>query len=238
MNKSLVRRDSLRVAVLLLATSLTIAVLPLTARVAKGVDPIANWPDLKALLHSEADKHAVRLDRGSRIILDASKGALAPDLSLLQVLAVNDPAVAIPANGILTFAVDVAEPMYVTGSVSIAAGPGDLRPGLRAYVLSDTTVVAAPMIYQEVPAGQTQIDFDLPGDMPGKKINLVRWHLTPGRHYISIAGPHYRAAGAFESIELHGLDTVAQRPDYTFALIADAHLGNVGEPSYKSWGPH
>ena len=236
MNRSFFRRDSLRAASLLL-TSLIIVMLPSTARVAKGLDAIANWPDLKALLHSEADKHPVRLSRGSSIILDASKGVLAPDLSLLQVLPVNDLTVAVPANGVLTFAVDVAEPMYVTGSVSIAAEAADLRPGLRAYVLSDTTVVAAPMIYQEVPAGQTQIDFDFPGEMPDKMVPLVRWRLRAGRHYISIAGPHYRAAGVFESLELHGLATVPQRPEHAFALIADAHLGNVGA-SYKSWSPH
>ena len=72
MNKSVVRRDSLKASGLLL-TSMIIVMLPLTARVAKGLDPITNWPNLKTLLHSEADKHPVRLSRGSGTIIDATK---------------------------------------------------------------------------------------------------------------------------------------------------------------------
>ena len=203
---------------------LAIALLPMTAGVAKALDPVENWPDLKDLLHSEADKRPVMLSRGSSITLDTRKAVLAPDLSLLQVSPVNDSTVQIPANGVLTCAVDVTEPMYVTGFVSLAADPADLRPGLRAYVFSDTTLVGAPMIYQKVPEGRAQIDFDLPGEMPDKKAPLGTWRLEPGRHYISIAGPHYRAAGDFESFELQGLDIVPETPKYTFVQISDTHL--------------
>jgi predicted MPP superfamily phosphohydrolase len=223
MNKS-PNRDGFLKAIGLLAVSLALAVLPMTAGVAEALDRMENWPELKALLHSEADKRPVTLSRGASVTLDARQAVLAPDLSLLQVSPVNDSTVQIPANGVLTFAVDVTEPMYVAGSVSIAADPADLRPGLRAYVLSDTTVVGAPMIYQKVPEGNTQIEFDLPGEMPAKKAVLRSWRLEPGRHYLSIAGPHYRAAGIFESLELQGLRIVPETPKYTFVQLSDTHV--------------
>ena len=187
------------------------------------IDPFANWPDLKSLLHAQADKRAVSLSRGSKLTLDASNAVLAPSLSLLKVSPVTGPTVTVPTNGVLTFAVDVTEPLYVAGSVSIAADPADIRPGLRAYVLSDTTVVGAPMIYQKAPPGG-QVDFDNPGKMPAKKAPLRTWRLEPGRHYISIVGSHHRAAGSFESLELQGLRIVPETPTYTFVSIPDTHL--------------
>ena len=207
---------------------LAIALLPMTAGAAKAVDPIENWPELKALLHSEADKRPVKLSRGASVSLDARQAVLAPDLSLLQVSPVIDSTVQIPDNGVLVFAVDVEEPMYVTGFVSLAADPADLRPGLRAYVMSDTTLVGVPMIYQKVPEGRAQIDFDLPGQMPDKRAPLRTWRLEPGRHYISIAGPHYRAAGIFEQLELQGERIVPETPTYTFVQISDTHLRQPG----------
>ncbi len=93
-------------AVDLLRASLAIALLLMIAGVAKALDPIANWPDLKALLHSQADSKAVTLSPGASLVLDASNAVLAPDLSLVQVNSVKDPTVVIPANGVLAFAVD------------------------------------------------------------------------------------------------------------------------------------
>ena len=141
--KRTLNRDPIQKTIVLLLLPLAIAVLPMTANVAKGLEPIANWPDLKSLIDTEVDKLAISLNRGSTITLDAGNAVLAPDLSLLKVSPVNGTTVEIPANGVLTFAVDVTEPMYVAGTVSIAADPADLRPGLRAYVLSDTTVIGA-----------------------------------------------------------------------------------------------
>ncbi len=188
-------------------------------------DPIATWPRLKSLLHARADERAVGLSRGSTLELDAGRAVLAADLGVVAVSPVSGPSVEVPANGVLTFAVDVDQPMYATGSVSIAADPRDLRPGLRAYVLSDATVVGAPMIHQALPAGDTQINFDLPGTTPAAKAPLRSWRLEPGRHYISIAGPHYRAAGVFERLELRGLSIEPQTPTYTFAHVPDVHMG-------------
>ncbi len=210
----------------LLALSLAIAVLPRTARASETVDPVENWPALKALLHKEADKRPASLCRGSTLKLHASNAVLAPDLSVLEASPVGDATVDVPANGVLAIAFDVTEPMYITGSVTIAADPQDLRPGLRAYVLSDTTVVGAPMIYQDVLEGHTQVDFDLPGDMPDEKTPLLKWLVAPGRHYMMVAGPHYRAAGVFKSLELRWLTDVPQTPKYTFVQMSDTHIGH------------
>ena len=97
-------RSNMR-AIVLVAVSLAIALLPMTARVAQGVDAIANWPDLKVLLHSQADTKVVTLSRSTNLILDARDAVLAPDLELLQVDDVTNPTVVVPANGVLTFAV-------------------------------------------------------------------------------------------------------------------------------------
>ena len=78
-------RSNMR-AIVLVAVSLAIALLPMTARVAQGVDAIANWPDLKVLLHSQADTKVVTLSRGTNLILDARDAVLAPDLELLPSL--------------------------------------------------------------------------------------------------------------------------------------------------------
>lgn len=235
MNKNLSRGGLLK-AIGLLVVSLAIAAGPMRAIEAKGLDPVDNWPKLKAMLHDAADKRAVSLSRGSSLSLNASNGTLAPNLSRLWVKSLSEPTVKVPANGILTFAIDVSEAMYVTGSVSIAAELGDLRPGLRAYVLSDTTVVGAPMIHQQAPPGG-QIDFNLPGEMPNKRSALRTWRLEPGRHYISIVGPSHRAIGIFEGLELRGLDRTVKTPVYSFAQLTDTHIGDAYH-GYTPWAPH
>jgi hypothetical protein len=111
----------------LLAASLAIAMLPVTARVAKGMDSINDWPALKTMLHSQADSKAVTLNRGASLTLDASNAVLAPDLSVLQVDSVNDPTVVVPNNGV----VDAADytvwrdSLGDTGSDLPADGTGD-----------------------------------------------------------------------------------------------------------------
>ena len=55
MNQNLFRRSSLKATVLAMA-SLAIVVLPMTARVAEGLNPTDNWPKLKSLLHEQAGK--------------------------------------------------------------------------------------------------------------------------------------------------------------------------------------
>ena len=79
------------------------------------------------------------------------------------------------------------------------------------------------MIHQKSPPGD-QIDFNRPGEMPAKRTPLRTWRLEPGRHYLSVAGPHYRAVGIFESVELQGLCIEPETPEYTFVQVSDTHL--------------
>lgn len=192
-------------------------------------DPaIETWPKLEAMLHAEADKHAARLSRGSRLVLEPSHGALAADIGRLEVSTAPTAAVDVPADGVLTFAVDVAEPTYVTGKVSLAPDK-DLRPGLRAYVLSNSTLVAAPMVaapaWQSVGNPMTGPAPDCQGAAPPVEVKLVQWLLTPGRHYLTIAGPHFRAAGRFQRMVIETVERIPQTPSYQFALLSDTHVG-------------
>ena len=193
-------------------------------------DPaIEVWPKLEAELHAAAGFRAVALCRGQRLILDATKGVLAPAIGRTEVKAVEGAAVEIPAEGLLTFAVDVAEPLYVTGAVELEPD-ADLRPGLRAYVLSDDTVVGAPMVraapWRNVGGAETGPAPDIRGERPAAGVRLAEWRLSKGRHYLTIAGPHFRSAGVFSRVELQALDRPAPEPLYAFALMADTHLGD------------
>ena len=209
--------------------AVSMVLLAMTAAVAMGADP-SRWMAVKSQLHAQADERAVRLSRGSTLALDAGDAVLAADLSVPDVAPVGGPAVEVPANGVLTFAVDVTESLYVSGTLFLAAGEQDLRPGLRAYVLCNTTVVGAPMIHQTTPPGD-QVDFDLPGTMPAREVSLRAWRLDPGRHYIHIAGPHFRPAGVFEGLRLQALCTVPRTPKYTFVQISDTHVFQGRSPA-------
>ena len=96
-----------------------------TAAVAMGADP-SQWTAVKSQLHAQADERAVRLSRGSTLALDAGDAVLAADLSVPDVAPVGGPAVEVPANGVLTFAVDVTD-----------AGFEDKRPLCRLRRVGD-----------------------------------------------------------------------------------------------------
>jgi hypothetical protein len=200
-------------------------------------DPaIEVWPKLESALHAAADRHATVLRRGQRLVLDASKGALAPSISRSEVRAADAASVAVPAEGLLTFAVDAEEPVVVTGTVRLEPA-ADLRPGLRAYVLSDATVVAAPVVkaapWRNVGGHETGAAPDLRGERPAAAVRLTEWRLSKGRHYLTVAGPHTRPAGVFVRFELQVLDRPAEEPLYPFALFADTHLGD-GRPEWMN----
>jgi predicted phosphodiesterase len=212
-------------------TGLLTAGLSLKAETGSGAKssnlPIDIWPELKPRLCAEADKNVVKLTSGSRITFDAANGALAPDIRNVSVQTLSDKTAVIPAEGFLTFAFDVDEPLYVTGTAFVVPD-GDLRPGLRFYVLSDDTVIAAPMV-----AAPAWVGVDKPGTGPapdcrGTKppdtVPLVKWFLAKGRHYITVAGPHFRPGGTFERLEIIALNDKVESPQYQFALVADSHL--------------
>ena len=189
--------------------------------------PIDIWPKLKPKLCAEADKKVVKLTPGSQITLDAANGVLAPDIRSVSVQSVGDKTAVIPSEGFLTFALDVAEPLYVTGTASVVPD-GDLRPGLRFYVLSDDTVVAAPMVAAPAWVGVGNAGTgpapDCRGTNPPDAVPLVKWFLSKGRHYITVAGPHFRPGGTFKRLEITALNNNVENPQYQFALVADSHL--------------
>ena len=200
-----------------------------TLRKADVPDPaIEVWPRLEKNMHAAADARAGSLRRGQRLELDARRAALAPATDQTGLVSVAESAVAVPSEGMLTFAVDVAEPLVVTGELELEPD-ADLRPGLRATVLSDDTVVGAPMV-KAAPwfnMGKPEIG-PAPavlGTKPAAKVKLTEWRLDKGRHYLTVAGPHRRPAGLFRRLTLQALEREAKAPLYTFALFADTHLG-------------
>lgn len=191
--------------------------------------PIATYPAIAAALSSQIERHAVTLQPGSELSLDGRSGVLAPGFDPEEKLSAGQDRMEIPADGILAFAVDAPKSMYVTGTLELEPD-SDLRPGLRATVLCDDTVVAAPMV--NFPAGWQSEGNALTGpapvcagDRPENRVQLTTWFMPAGRHTIMVAGPHFRPAGRFMRLQLRGLDRVAQEPLYQFAVASDTHLG-------------
>ena len=191
--------------------------------------PIKAYPTIAAGLRSQTDRRAVALPPGGEVSLDGRSGVLAAGFDPTVDLATGPETVAIPPDGMLAFAVDAPRAMYVTGVLELEPD-GDLRPGLRATVLCDDTVVAAPMVnfaagWQGEGNALTGPAPLCAGDPPPRRVELVAWFMPAGRHTIMVAGPHFRPAGRFVRLQLRGLDRAVQEPLYQFALLADTHLG-------------
>ena len=118
-------------------------------------------------------------------------------------------------------------PLYVTGTLRLTPG-NDLRPGLRAYVLSDDTVVAAPMVraeaWESVGNRQTGPAPEIAGPVPPEEVELATWLLPAGRHYLTVAGPHFRSAGTFQELRLRVLPRTVEEAALRVRFI-------VGHPS-------
>jgi predicted phosphodiesterase len=115
--------------------------------------------------------------------------------------------------------------MYVSGELLLAPD-ADLRPGLRAYVLCDTTLVGAPMVTaaEWSTAEVTDPAPRVAGRRVSREIALKEWLLPKGRHYLTVAGPHARSAGSFVALTLRALPRQVREPIYTFAFISDTHV--------------
>ncbi len=187
--------------------------------------PIAVYPQLQALLRSRADARAVPIGPGETLDLTATNGAFAADLARLEVTSPAAAALEISPDGLLCFAVDVAEPMYVSGSVSLKHGD-DLRPGLRACVLSDSTLVAAPMVVAPTwgPLKPQDAVPNIEGAPPPERVELAEWLLPQERRYLTVAGPHFRPAGEFLGLRIEPTGRPVHAPVMTFALLADTHV--------------
>ncbi len=193
--------------------------------------PMVAYPKLQPLLREQADARAVSIEPGETLDLDATDGAFAPDLAGQDVTSPDAPELQISADGLLSFAIDVAEAMYVTGSVSLKPDD-DLRPGLRACVLSDSTLVATPMVVAPAwgPLKTQEAVPDIEGTPPPERVELVEWLLSAGRHYVTVAGPHFRPAGEFRGLLITPTDRPVETPVVTFALLADTHLSQGHRP--------
>jgi len=204
--------------------------------------PAEAYPDLWRRLRAAADARISALPPVGTLVLQAENAALAPALEAPPVDMPRGPTAVVPSDGLLTFAVQVPAATYVEGVLTL--GPdSDLRPGLRATVLCDNTVVAAPMVraspWESEGNALTGPAPAILGDRPPDQVSLTKWLMPPGRHYLTIAGPHFRPGGEFRRLELVTLPTAAQRPVYRFALLSDTHLGSgsAGWMNVKLSGP-
>ena len=107
---------------------------------------------LEKTLRAAADRRARTISRRAAVTLTARDGAYAPDLARLEVDAPDAGARRLGPDGLLTFAVETDEPLYLSGELELEPS-NDLRPGLRASVLCDDTLVAAPMLAEVRQAG-------------------------------------------------------------------------------------
>ena len=169
-------------------------------------DRLAVYPGIERDLRRNADERARTLAR-SGLELRAEHGSLASSLDIADIVRPAADTVQVPRDGLLVFAIDIAETGWVEGTLELRPDR-DARPGLRVTVLSDTTIVGAPMT-SAAPWGIREITDPAPvvdGVMPSSLVPLGPWLMPKGRRYLTIAGPHTRAAGTFASLRLRVLD--------------------------------
>lgn len=197
-------------------------------------DPIDRYPVVQEALRTVADDRAVTLfSDGLR--LTAREGAFAERLDRPEVSRPSGASQVVPPDGLLVFALQNPRPVWVRAELELVPD-ADLRPGLRATLLSDSTVVAAPMVAAD-PWGITEITDPAPrirGRVPPTRLDIEPWLLPAGRRYLTLAGPHMRAAGTFQSLRLDVLDRPVARPLYTFAFIADTHVRRTGREDWMN----
>ncbi len=198
--------------------------------------PIEAYPLVAHSLHGLADRRATALRPGETYRLDGRQGALTPGFQPGEAVRPDQAAVPLPPDGMLVFAVDAPVAMWASG-VLVLEPSSDLRPGLRATVLCDTTVIGAPMVaadpWQGVGNALTGPAPECVGTRPPDRIGLTPWLLPAGRHHLCVASPHCRAGGTFRELELTTLGTPVRPPLQQFALLSDTHLGS-GRPIWMN----
>ena len=191
--------------------------------------PIETYPLLLPSLQARADRHASTLTPGGRIELDARSGILAIGPRPGDIRPTSGASVPLPADSLLIFAIDVPRPLYASGRLDLEPD-ADLRPGLRATVLCDTTILAAPMVraapWQGVGNPLTGPAPACLGTRPAPRIELTRWLVPAGRHYLFVAAPHFRGGGTFRKLVVNGSPAPVRPPLHTFALLSDTHFGS------------
>lgn len=197
-------------------------------------DRIDRYHVVESLIRTVADDRAVTLFAAG-VRLTARDGVFVQRLDVAEVSRPTGPTLVLPEDGLLVFAVQNPSPKWVRAELELVPG-NDLRPGLRATLLSDTTVVAAPMVEAE-PWGVKDITDPAPlvrGRIPPTRIEIEPWLLPAGRRYLTLAGPHMRTAGEFKSLRLEVLDRPVGRPRYSFAFIADTHVRRTGREDWMN----
>ncbi|AWI09859.1 hypothetical protein CKA38_11910 [Ereboglobus luteus] len=126
--------------------------------------PAQAWPEVETAMHKTASRRVTAIKPGDAVTLDARNAALVPDTALAQTTLPNDTAVAIPAEGILVFAIDAKDEITLAGTLQLEPD-ADLRPGLRATVLANNTVIAAPAVKADAPWRDVRTE-DRPGALP------------------------------------------------------------------------
>lgn len=196
--------------------------------------PLAVYPQIESRLRTIADVHALTLTSAG-LELMPSRGAFAPALDRLEAAAVKTPRQRITPDGLLTFAIDVPSSSWVSGDLMLAS-PDDRRPGLRAYVLCDSTLIGTPMVaaadwgVKEITDAAPRVD----GTRPSPSVPLAPWLMPAGRRYVTVAGPHFRDGGTFASLRLRVLDRSVEEPLYRFAFITDTHLRLNGREDWMN----
>lgn len=214
---------------------LTAAGMPaMRRRITQGNDRIAQFPVVQSLLQVMADDRSLTLPTNG-LRLTARDGVFAERLDRPEVTRPSSPSQDVPPDGLLVFAVQTARPVWVRAELELTPD-ADLRPGLRATILSDATVVAAPMVAAE-PWGVSEITEPAPsvrGREPAARIEIAPWLLPAGRRYLMLAAPHTRGAGTFHTLRLEVLDRPVARPLYSFAFIADTHVRRSGREDWMN----
>jgi hypothetical protein len=197
--------------------------------------PLAVYDELERRLRRQADERPTTLTRAG-VELVPSHGAFVPALDQPDATTARGARQQrITPDGLLTFAIDVPATSWVAGELLLEAGP-DLRPGLRAYVLCDTTLVGAPMV-AAAEWGVTEITDAAPrvsGARPDARVPLAPWLARKGRRYVTVAGPHFRDGGTLASLRLRVLDRPVEEPLYRFAFITDTHVRLTGREDWMN----
>lgn len=197
-------------------------------------DRIARYPALETLLRSVADDRSRGLG-ASGLEIRPVHCALADSLDQIAVTTPGRAAVDLLPDALLVAAVDVGRSVWVEGDLTLRPA-ADLRPGLRATVLCDTTVIGAPMV-ASAPWGIAEITDAAPlihGRVPPSRVTLGPWLMRPGRRYLTVAGPHFRAGGQFVELRLRVLDRPVEVPRATFAFISDTHVRRDGREDWMN----
>ena len=196
--------------------------------------PLTVYPAVESLLRARADDRAHRLTTAG-LELRASDGAFAAALDRVDITYSRLPHQPITPDGLLTFAIDVPRTSWVSGDLLLDPVT-DVRPGLRATVLSDTTVVAAPMT---IASEWSVRDITDPaprvaGSQPPRRVPLSPWIMPGGRRYVTVAGPHFRPGGTYVSLRLKMVNRAVEEPLYQFAFISDTHVRRSGREDWMN----